>query len=523
MSSTPPASSPAPAPAPARPAGAPEKPASWLRENLEAIVVAVILALLIRQYATEAFVIPTGSMAPTLLGAHVDLVCTNCGKPQPVSESILATSGSAHTARGNARGKCPKCGKVHAVTLREDEFTGGRAEVKCDRCGAQVPLARVQAPAGEGDKVVEATCENCGIRFQNRLSSGGFPFHEEWPSGPVSRGDRVLVDKFSYKFTDPRRFEVIVFKYPVRPSDNFIKRLIGLPGDLIDVKNGDIYANGTIARKPLDVQEQCWHPVYESRYVEKDPGGGPDGRKTAFRFEGGVFEPTPDRKGFALKKALGGGPAWIVYNRPIRDLNTYNADAHFGGEEVVGDTRAVFDVTLGGTGMAALARLSDQDDVLEAELDVGRAVVRRNGKEIATAPLAFASGLRHRVDFGRADARAVLSVDGKVVVACDFTPRDGGATERSEVRFGSKGGDAAVFHEASIYRDVYYLSTIRGAQPHLFPFRVPPGQYFAMGDNSSNSTDSRVWGTVPEGYLIGRAFLVFWPALPGDFAVRRIR
>ena len=43
------------------------------------------------------------------------------------------------------------------------------------------------------------------------------------------------------------------------------------------------------------------------------------------------------------------------------------------------------------------------------------------------------------------------------------------------------------------------------------PFRVPEHGYFAMGDNSSNSLDSRYWGPVPEENLVGRGLFVYWP------------
>ena len=49
------------------------------RETFESIVIAFILAFLFRTFEAEAFVIPTGSMAPTLMGAHKDLLCPNCG------------------------------------------------------------------------------------------------------------------------------------------------------------------------------------------------------------------------------------------------------------------------------------------------------------------------------------------------------------------------------------------------------------------------------------------------------------
>ena len=49
------------------------------RETVESIVVAVILAFLFRAFIAEAFVIPTGSMAPTLQGRHMDVRCIECG------------------------------------------------------------------------------------------------------------------------------------------------------------------------------------------------------------------------------------------------------------------------------------------------------------------------------------------------------------------------------------------------------------------------------------------------------------
>ena len=57
-----------------------------------------------------------------------------------------------------------------------------------------------------------------------------------------------------------------------------------------------------------------------------------------------------------------------------------------------------------------------------------------------------------------------------------------------------------------------YASTQPGAPWSLaHPFRVPAGQYFVMGDNRTDSSDSRYWGTVPRSSIIGRAFFTYWP------------
>jgi signal peptidase I len=50
----------------------------------------------------------------------------------------------------------------------------------------------------------------------------------------------------------------------------------------------------------------------------------------------------------------------------------------------------------------------------------------------------------------------------------------------------------------------------RQRRDNFGPYTVPPGHYFCMGDNRDNSNDSRVWGTVPEDHVKGRAFLIYW-------------
>src|SRR5262245_15435056 len=58
------------------------------RETVESIVVAVILAFLFRGFVAEAFVIPTGSMAPTLQGRHMDVICSECGHQYRTGASV---------------------------------------------------------------------------------------------------------------------------------------------------------------------------------------------------------------------------------------------------------------------------------------------------------------------------------------------------------------------------------------------------------------------------------------------------
>ncbi len=57
-------------------------------------------------------------------------------------------------------------------------------------------------------------------------------------------GDRLLVDRLSYSIMDVGRFDMVVLRYPVDPSVDFVKRIVGLPGDRIRIRRGLIMVNG---------------------------------------------------------------------------------------------------------------------------------------------------------------------------------------------------------------------------------------------------------------------------------------
>jgi signal peptidase I len=63
-------------------------------------------------------------------------------------------------------------------------------------------------------------------------------------------GDRVLVNRAVYHLRDPQRGDVIVFRYPQDPDVVFIKRVVGAPGDLLEVRDGHLYVNGRGVAEP---------------------------------------------------------------------------------------------------------------------------------------------------------------------------------------------------------------------------------------------------------------------------------
>ncbi|MEL7496601.1 MAG: signal peptidase I [Planctomycetota bacterium] len=175
-----------------------------VRETIESLIIAIVLALLFRAYEAEAFIIPTGSMAPSLNGQHIDLQCDQCGF------------------------------QYHSGASDEADMPAS-AEYDVYRVGStRCPICRYET------------------LLQRDANSLRKPDHES------NKGDRILVNKFVYDFSEPQRYDVIVFKNPNNGKQNYIKRLIGLPGENILIENGDIYVmessgNGwtrTITRKP---------------------------------------------------------------------------------------------------------------------------------------------------------------------------------------------------------------------------------------------------------------------------------
>lgn len=66
----------------------------------------------------------------------------------------------------------------------------------------------------------------------------------------LHNGERLMVDKLTYRFRPPRRGEIIVFRYPTDPRRKFIKRIMGLPGDQVEVRRHQLYINGKVLEEP---------------------------------------------------------------------------------------------------------------------------------------------------------------------------------------------------------------------------------------------------------------------------------
>jgi signal peptidase I len=256
----------------AKPAQDPFISAAGMREVVESIVIAFVLAFLFRTFEAEAFVIPTGSMAPTLMGRHKDVVCPRCGTGFQVSASD----------------------EVDSATGR---LTGAR--------------------------VVGGTCPMC------RYTLDVGPVNPQGKNYPSYKGDRILVSKFPYQFCDPQRWDVAVFKYPGGAKTNFIKRIVGLPGETVLISRGDLYVKPfeqedherfqqplgygdtavdlgqfgfEIARKPPSKILAVLQPVYDNDRVIPELieiGWQPRWRSTSSDQRAGAWKPSDDYRDFS--------------------------------------------------------------------------------------------------------------------------------------------------------------------------------------------------------------------------------
>ncbi len=172
---------------------------------MELAIAFVIAVMMLRGFLLEGYLISTGSMAPGLRGFHKQL-------------------------------KCPSCQYEFAFGINFDES--------------------VDAPSESENRLSEhyATCPNCGQANINAKAA------------PAAYGDQLLVHKGVFDFRRPRRWETVVFFNPASPGEAYVKRVVGLPEETLQVLDGDLFIEGEIARKDLATQRDMRIGVFDLAY-----------------------------------------------------------------------------------------------------------------------------------------------------------------------------------------------------------------------------------------------------------------
>lgn len=436
-----------------------------VRDSARIVLTALLLAFVFRAFFIEPFIIPTGSMAPGLLGDHWAFLCPVCG-----------------------------------VTFH----------VNADDSWETSPPARV-------------SCSNC----RNWIDSASF-FRQE-------RGDRILVHKWATDVFPPERWDVIVFRDPALPLQNYIKRVVGLPGDAVEIRDGDLWINGAIARKSAHAQAALWIPVFsqdnppdprrdpvwrwaEAGLPERSAWSGLGSRVLEFHGDDG-----DEHTIFFVSDRMGEYQYdWLSNNNRssgalLRDLRLiatvdWPADSSGSVEFVLPVPPWKWMLRISAEGSGVLACEESGQVVEEYDLTLSRSELFPNDQ----------------VEIGHLDRGFYARVNGQEAGRVDLSlrePADQAALlEPARVQITGGGGPFSLRH-VRLERDVYYTHshrTIRGAAHE--PFMLNSDEYFVLGDNSHDSHDSREWsvagpqqpadyrlGTVRGSDIVGRAALVYLP------------
>ena len=408
-----------------------------------------------------------------------------------------------------------------AETLR-----GVHYHLRCTRCGYSLDLG------GDRGGDPKPACASCGYLVDTK----------DVPM--MLNGDRIFVLKSIYQFQKPQRWDVVVFKYPVDPDTNYIKRLIGRPGETVEFVDGDVYIDGKIARKPSKVQDEFWMCVFDNDYqgagrlmkvaeLPKDLNAiwvQPFVNKDASSWNLFADGPTV----FSLDSEAGQTHT-IFYD--TGKGNDFQATYMYNSQRLIpkpicSDLMVEFYVAVGSEAGKVGAMLKkygtsyrgwvDFDGQMVLEKSDGQETVELDRKQIDSVKVGDGKKLR----FTNVDHQLTLEY-GNEKLTYDLgagVDAVGGRVEGQEPAvevFGS--GKMRLLH-VGIYRDMYYMGQrgIRAREGK--PFELKEDEYFVCGDNSPDSYDSRLWvtlgkgnngqtfreGIVPGDYMIGKAFFLYW-------------
>jgi signal peptidase I len=225
-----------------------------IRENVEVVIVALGAAMAIRAFFFQPFKIPTGSMQPTLNGITMEAHAgSSFLDKQPFRFfKWLATGATYHKLEAQTSGKLDGLLR-HAPGDSYFYFSLGGVEHK-------MPDAMFQAWIG--DRSIDRG-------WHRKLAEGKYYRNGEiiWEGHKIA-GDHILVNKMKYNFMRPERGDISVFDTKnvnhaqVRKNAFYIKRMVGLSGETIQIQDGRIVADGQILSEPPVFEKIATDPAY---------------------------------------------------------------------------------------------------------------------------------------------------------------------------------------------------------------------------------------------------------------------
>jgi signal peptidase I len=478
------APTPAPEPAVAKPHG-PVRHASPLRLLLVVSVVFIGLFLALRTLAVEPFGVPTGSMAPALIGHHRAAPCPRCGFPVRVGRP-----GSGGATQHFAEVACPNCDRRFSLAAARD-LSGDRLLVDKNVYSVRTPrrweMVVFRCP--------DTDPKEFGKPYVKRLV--GLPGE----TISILEGDVFANGRLVRKgLAEVRETMVPVFdmNYPPKP-DGWADRWVVAPA-----------ADPRLPAPAADRPPPTGEPVVRGAELVLDASEGPQTTVGATYRNWNLDE----RKEETIR-------AWNAYDgTPRHSFGPYPPAHDF-------ILSCEVEVTATTTAEASFAcRLMDGADAVAAEISVGpketgraQLVREQHGGLGAAGGVALQPGSRYRLEFAFVDRQALLALDGTLVVPpAELDPAGTRGEVRRPLQIGAR-GCRVVIRDLRLYRDIHY--TQYGEHGTRHPAELGPKEYYVLGDNSGNSQDSRKWPTpgVPEVDFIGKPFLIHQPLRPSHATV----
>jgi signal peptidase I len=319
-------------------------------------------------------------------------------------------------------------------------------------------------------------------RISESHSKSGCPFAFEHQS---PEGDRILVSKLAYAIRPIRRFDVAVFRFPLNHSKSFVKRVVGLPDEELQIHHGDIYVRSKgeerfrIARKPLDLQDRLWIRSHEGT----DDTASLSVLERYWKLDGGDFSAGPE-----------GGILWPTQRRMASIELRDSLDGR--------DMNVSFELRAPGEQDEVHVRIDGGHGNFELNLyplSKGELRLRRSGDTVAKIPLeTLPRNQWCSIDLSLVDGQAVVRRDLKVIGQFNFIEfledDKGGSEGASSLSLRARGSGLSI-RALQVGRDIHYRgreSRERGMREDT-PIAIPPGHYLTFGDNVANSHDSRAW------------------------------
>jgi len=413
-----------------------------------------------------------------------------------------------------------------------ETLLGVHRDVVCGSCGFR--FACDAAPRLISRR---AACPNCGY-LENEIE----PL-------PALDGDRVLIDRTAFCVRSPRRWEIAAFADPRDAAQTIVKRVVGLPGETVQIRHGDVYIDGEIQRKTLAQQRAIAVLVHDAGFPpHRDGVPVPRWRGEKAESQWGSAAGRFVRPATAENDPID----WLVYHHrgdaPIQDDCGYNASLSRQFETAA----AVTDLALSfrlietfGSGSLVI-RMHDGYGEFQVRIDATTDEYRvsyndRPVPEACGKVPAGRDGLRCEVWLF--DRQLLLAFDGRTVVTWPYepteppvgrsstpsllgrseTPSYGTKPTAQPLAIGAK-GLGVVLENLRVYRDVYY--TQQGWRGLNRPTRLGEDEFFVLGDNSPVSVDSRAWAegeSVKSNSLIGKPLIVIIPVRNANWFGRDVQ